>query len=93
MAFSEQIVWLAGDELTVGFGFTVTVTAIVDDGHPFAVAVIVNVVVCGVLVVLVKVPVIVGPAPLEAIPERFTVLSLVQVNVVPATLFGLLLFI
>ena len=70
-----------------------TVTAVVDDGHPFAVAAIINVVVCWVLVVLVKAPVIVGPVPLAEIPVRFTALSLVQVNVVPDTLFGLLLFI
>ena len=64
-----------------------------DDGHPFAVAITVNIVVCEILVVLVKVPVILGPVPLVAIPVRFIVLSLVQVNVVPATLFGLLLLI
>ena len=93
IAFSEQTVWLAGNELTVGFGFTITVAVVDDDGHPFAVAITVNIVVCGILVVLVNVPVILGPVPFEAIPVRFAVLSLVQVNVVPDTLFGLLLFI
>ena len=70
-----------------------TVTAVVDDGHPFAVAVIVNVVVCGVLVVLDKTPVIAGPVPLAEIPVRFVVLSLVHVKIVPATLLGLVLLI
>ena len=44
------------------------------------------------LVVLVKVPVIDAPLPLAAIPVRLPVdnvpLSLVQLNVVPATTFG-----
>ena len=48
----------------------------------------VNVVVCAVAVVLVSVPLIDAPLPLAAIPVRFTVLFLVQLNVVPATAFG-----
>jgi hypothetical protein len=51
-----------------------------------AVAVIVNIVVCAVVVVLVNVPEMGDPLPLAAIPVRFEVLSLVQLNVVPATL-------
>ena len=69
------------------------VAVVDDDGHPFAVAITVNIVVCGILVVLVNVPVILGPVPLDGIPVRLVVLFLVQVNVVPDTLFGLLLFI
>ena len=60
--------------------------------HPAAVdAVMVTVVVCAVLVELVKVPEIVDPVPLAAMPVRSVVLSLVQVNVVPATLLGLVI--
>ena len=40
------------------------------------------------MVVFVSVPVIVVPVPPAAIPVRFTVLFLVQANVVPATRFG-----
>ena len=89
IAVAEQTVWLAGAELTVGIGSTVTFTVVVDE-HPLAAAVIVNIVVCGVLVVLVKVPVILDPVPLAEIPVRFVVLSLVQEKIVPGTLFGLL---
>ena len=82
-----QIVAVVGETVTVGFGFTVTVTVVVDVHEP-AVAVIVNVVVCAVAVVLVRVPLIDAPLPLAAIPVRFAVLFLVQLNVVPATAFG-----
>ena len=58
------------------------------DVHAPAVAVIVNVVVCAVAVVLVSVPLIDAPLPLAAIPVRFAVLFLVQLNVVPAIAFG-----
>lgn len=70
-----------------GLGFTVTVTVVADE-HPPAVAVMVNTVTCWLIVVLVNVPLIL-PLPLAAIPVRFTVLSLVQLNVVPATTLGL----
>ena len=43
--------------------------------------------------VLVSVPVIVVPPPLAAIPVRLTVLSLVQINVVPVTTFGFVIVI
>ena len=46
---------------------------------------IVNVTVTGAKVVLVSVPLI-SPAPLAAMPVTATVLSLVQLNTVPATL-------
>jgi len=60
--------------------------------HPAAVAaVMMKVVVCVVLVVLVNVPEIVDPVPLAAMPVRSVVLSLVQVNVVPDTLLGLVM--
>ena len=42
---------------------------------------------------LVSVPAIVAPDPLAAIPVRVPVLFLVQLNVVPATLFGLVILI
>ena len=66
------------------------IVAVVELEHPAAVdAVMVIVVVCAVLVELVKVPEIVDPVPLAAMPVRSVVLFLAQVNVVPATLFGL----
>jgi len=40
-------------------------------------------------VLLANMPVIEDPVPFEGIPVRLTVLSLVQLNVVPATSFGL----
>ena len=46
----------------------------------------VNVTVTGAKVVLVKLPLIVVPDPLAAIPVTVATLSLVQANVVPATL-------
>jgi hypothetical protein len=68
------------------------IVAVVVLKHPTPVdAVIVNVVVCCVLVVLASVPDIGDPVPLAAIPVRFVVLSLVQLNVVPDTLFGLVI--
>jgi hypothetical protein len=53
----------------------------------------VNVVVCCIAVVLVRVPLIVDPVPVVGIPVRFVVLSLDQPKVVPATLFGLVIVI
>jgi len=80
---------VVGIPLTVGTGFT-TIVAVVKLEHPSAVeAVMVNVDVCEVLVVLVKVPEIDDPVPTEEIPVRFVVLSLVQLRLVPGTLLGL----
>ena len=56
-----------------------------------AVAVIVNVVVCCVVVVLISVPEIGEPVPLVAIPVRLVVLVLVQLKVVPGTALGLVI--
>ena len=78
---------MAGVALTAGFGLTVTVTVVVEEQVP-AVAIIVKVVVCTVPVVFVSVPAIVAPVPLAAIPVRLTVLSLVQLKVVPVSTFG-----
>ena len=87
----EQIVCVAGVAPTVGLGLTVIVAVVVLE-HPAAVdAVMVKVVVCEILVVLVKVPEIVGPVPLAVIPVRSVVLSLVQLNVVPDTILGLVI--
>jgi hypothetical protein len=90
MAVPEQLVWLAGVAFTVGLGFTLTVAVVVLE-HPAAVAVMVNVVVCAVLVVFVRVPEIGDPVPLAAMPVRLDVLVLVQLNVVPDTAFGLVI--
>lgn len=82
---------MAGAALTVGLGFTVTVN-VVKEEHPLGdVAVTVKVVVCCTLVMLVKVPVILVAVPLFAMPVRLVVLSLTQLNVVPATAFGLVI--
>ena len=78
--------------LTVGVGLTVTVT-VVDEVHDPAVAIIVKVVDCWVFVVFVKEPVIEEPDPLAGIPVRLVVLVLVQLNVVPLTLFGFVILI
>jgi len=83
----EHTVWVAGVAFNVGIGFTVTVTVVVEEQVP-EVAVIVKVVVCTEPVLFVSVPVIVAPAPLDAIPVRLTVLSLVQLKTVPASAFG-----
>ena len=63
-------------------GLTRTVALIGAPGQPLAVGVIVNVTVTGALVVLVNEPAIL-PDPLAAIPVTATVLSLVQLYVVP----------
>ena len=75
----------------MGLGLTNTVT-VVELEHPAAVdPVMVKVAVCAILVVLVRFPEIVDPVPLAAIPVRLAALVLVQLNVVPDTLFGLLM--
>ena len=76
--------------LTVGLGLTVTVMEVVEVQVP-VVAVIVKVVDCCVFVVFVNIPVIEEPDPLAGIPVRLPVLFLTQENVVPATLFGLVI--
>ena len=78
---------MAGVAFTVGIGLIATVTVVVEEQLP-VVAVMVKVVVCTVPVVFVSVPVIVAPVPLAAIPVRLTVLSLVQLKVVPVSAFG-----
>ena len=80
----EQTVWF-GCVFTVGVGLTSTVAVDVGPAHPFAVGVIVKVTVTAALVVFVNVPLIGLPDPLAAMPVTLTVLSLVQVYVVPAT--------
>ena len=84
---------MAGVALTVGLGLTVIVAvAVVGLMQPAGdEAVMVNVVVCAIFVVLVRVPEIGDPVPFAAIPVRFMLLSLVQLNVVPATAFGLVI--
>ena len=82
---SEQIVCDAGVATTFGVGFTSTVAVIGAPGQPLAVGVIVKVTVKGMLVVLVNTPLIL-PIPPGGIPVINTLLSLVQLKVVPATL-------
>ena len=66
-----------------------TDAVVIADVHPFALAVMVKIVVCCVnRTGIVNVPVMVDPLPLAGIPVRFTVLFLVQLKVVPGTLFG-----
>jgi hypothetical protein len=88
MAIPEHTVCDDGVANAVGFGFTNTAAVIGAPGQPFAVGVIVKVTVTGALDVLVKVPLIL-PEPLAAIPVTDTVLSLVQLYVVPATVLPL----
>ena len=85
IAEPEQIVCEAGAADEFGVGFTSTVAVTGAPGQPLAVGVMVNVTVIGALVVLVNVP-LMFPLPLAAMPVTVTVLSLVQLNVVPATL-------
>ena len=75
--------WLATG-FTVGIGLTTTVAVTGVPGQPLAVGVIVKVTVMGVLVGLVKVPLIGLPEPLMGIPVTIG-LSLTQLYVVPAT--------
>ena len=85
IATAEQTVCEDGAADTVGVGLTKTVAVIGVPAQLLAVGVIVKVTVTGAVVVFVKVPLIL-PAPLAAIPVAATVLSLVQLNTVPATL-------
>ena len=79
---------VAGVAFTVGVGFTVTVTLLLDVHEP-AVAITVKVVVMAAAVLLTKVPVIVDPVPLVAIPVSPAGVVLVQLKTVPGTPFGL----
>jgi len=80
----EQIVCDAGVATASGVGLTSTVAVIGVPKQPFAVGVMVNVTVTGALVVFVNEPLI-SPLPLAAMPVTATLLSLVQLNVVPGT--------
>jgi hypothetical protein len=91
---AQSVKPLSGPALAVvGPGTTITSTVNGVPGQPFAVGVIVNVVVCVVVVVLVSVPFIDEPDPLAGIPVRFAVLFLTHVKVVPETPFGLVILI
>ena len=85
IALAEQIVCDDGTAVALGVGLTSTVAVIGAPAQPLAVGVIVKVTVTGAFVVLVSAPLIL-PAPLAAIPVTVTVLSLVQLYTVPATL-------
>jgi hypothetical protein len=85
IALPEQIVWLAGVATALGVGFTNTVAVIGAPGQPLAVGVIVKVTNTGALVVLFNNPEMLLPLPLAGIPVTKTVLSLVQLKVVPET--------
>ena len=84
IALPEQIVCDEGVATALGVGLTITVAVVEGPGQPFAVGVIVKVTVIGAKVVFVKVPDIL-PEPLAAMPVTVPVLSLIQLNVVPAT--------
>ena len=85
IGLAEQIVCDDGVATAFGTGFTTTVAVIGVPPQALAVGVIVKVTVTGAVVVLVSVPDIL-PDPLAAIPVTATVLSLVQLYTVPATL-------
>ena len=74
--------------LTIGVGFTITDTVVKLVQLPADVATV-NVVVCDMDVLLVSIPEMEGPVPLTGIPVRLVVFVRDQLNVVPATLFGL----
>jgi hypothetical protein len=80
----EQIVCDDGVAVAVGIGLTSTVAVMPGPGQPLAVGVMVNVTVIGAKVVLVSVPDIL-PDPDAAIPVTVALLSLTQLNTVPAT--------
>lgn len=84
MAVPLQIVCDDGVATAFGVGFTSTVAVVEGPVQPFAVAVMVKVTVIGALVVFVNVPLIL-PEPFDAIPVTVTVLSRVQLNVLPLT--------
>lgn len=85
MADPEQMVCEAGVATADGVGFTSTVAVMDEPVQPLAVGVIVKVTVTGAFVVLVNVPLIL-PVPLAAMPVTETVLSLVQLKLVPVPL-------
>lgn len=85
IAEAEHIVCDDGVATAVGVGFTVTVAVMDGPGQPLAVGVIVKVTTWSTFVVLVSVPMI-SPEPAAGIPVAVTVLSLVQLKVVPITL-------
>ena len=84
MAVPEHIVCADGVAVAFGTGFTVTVAVVFGPTQVPEVGVIVKVTVTGAVVVLVNVPLIL-PVPLAAMPVTATVLFLVQVYVVLAT--------
>ena len=79
IAVPEHTDCVAGLAVTVGFGFTVTVTVNGSETHKSCeVAKMLNVVVIGALVEFDKVPLIEAPVPRPAIPGVVATLSLVQ---------------
>lgn len=85
IAVLVQTVCEAGVATAFGVGFTSTVAVIGVPGQPLAIGVIVKVTVTGAVVVLVSEPLIL-PEPEAAMPVTDTVLSLVQLKVVPLTM-------
>ena len=69
-----------------GFGFTVMVAVVVDEQPLGRLAVMVNTVDRGAVVLFTNVPAILEPVPLAAIPVTVLELVLVQLNVVPVGL-------
>ena len=84
IALPEQMVWAEFVAVTFGLGLTETVAVITVPLQPLALGVMVKVTVWRMLDVLVKFPLI-SVVPLFAMPVIIPVLSLIQVNVVPAT--------
>lgn len=82
----EQIVCDDGLAAASGVGFTTTVAVIGVPSQPLLDGVMVNVTVTGALVVFTSVAFISSPLPLAPMPVTATLLSLVQVKVVPETL-------
>ena len=72
--------------MAFGVGLTKTVAVVVGPTQPLAVGVMVNVTVIGAKVVLVNVPLMRLPEPVDAMPVTVPLLSLIHVKVVPVVL-------
>ena len=85
IADPEQLVWDDGVATAFGIGLTIIVAVMGIPEQPLAVGVMVKVTVTAALVVLVRTAAGTLPVPLAARPVTTTLLSLVQLYTVPAT--------
>jgi hypothetical protein len=85
IAVPEQTVWVAGEAVIAGIGFTVIVNVLAGPVHPFAVAVTDTVATIGAPVELLAVNAEMPPVPLVPNP---TSALLVHANVAPGTVLA-----